>query len=162
MTNTTLSTEYPKWLRKRGHKDELAKDEAQEASLREKGFSHDTPPEAPSLNWTQPPLAASAAPQPGTVPTATMDAELERMKDKFDRAWNAKCGELRDVQDKHAVLEEAHKRVIEALEGLRERHQKLNADYDALAAENARLLADQNAALKKAAPVKPPVGDKEK
>lgn len=149
-TPTAVSPDYPKWLYKAGARDVMVPNLEAETLERSRGYSHEQPKEEPAPDVT----FGTPKPQPGTVPTAVMDAALEDLKAKFDRAWDVKCQELKDAQDNHEVLKRAHHQIAGDHDSLTEKHKKLNDDHHALAADHAKLLAEQNAAMEVAKPAK--------
>lgn len=147
MNKTPLSTEYPKYLHKRGSRSEIARDEDHERDLRDKGFSHEAIVAEPSANWQNPSLTANTGSGKsadnhlaGTVPTSTMDALLEVQKNKFDRAWEMKCNEAAAAKAEADVALKANAELAAA-------QAKLKADHDSLVAEHVKLLTEHNSLL---------------
>lgn len=145
---TALSTEYPKWLYKKGDRPIKVLSIEEENKHRESGYSHEfvSEPAAP-----QPSVEAqSGTQQPGMVPTSVMDATIEGVHDswakkmsaqaaRFDKSWADKCAAFDYLSNIHTQLQVDH----DALLG---EHGALKDAHKALLDQNANLIAAQELA----------------
>lgn len=138
MTKEGLSPDYPKWMYKQGARDIMARDAAEEESLRAKGYGHEYVHQAPPV---APGAAVAPAAEPGMVSTSVMDSMLENQKARFDGAWGDKCKEVDGLtlQLKDAV--ESNQQLAIAHAALSAQHETLKGENQTLIAEHAAIIA---------------------
>lgn len=161
MNKEAVSRDYPKWLRKSGHRDKTVLSPAEEATARDDGWSHEVilSEQKPPLGATAPPVAAEVKPPAGSVPTAVLDGMLEAQSERFQKTWEKKCAEFEKLKGELDVLGQARANLAAEHDKVVLAYKQLGDEHTSLSKEHATLLKERNDELraKKAGPVTPPI-----